>query len=68
MFYFLEYFYIYSKDLPKPVPPPVIYAILFLNVSGGSMGVLIGLKNLAFSSKFGCGIPDSDSDCNLFLF
>ncbi len=37
--------------LPKPVPPPVIYAVLSLNVPGGSIGVLIAGKNLAWLGK-----------------
>jgi len=30
-----------------------MYATLFLKVFGGSMGVLMALKNLAFSAKLG---------------
>ena len=51
------------------MPPPVMYATLFLKVFGGNMGVLMALKNLAFSAKLGWGIPDSESDCScLFYF
>ena len=38
-------------SLPKPVPPPVMYATRPLNVLAGNMGVLIDGKNLAFGEK-----------------
>lgn len=35
-----------ATDFPKPVPPPVMNAVLFENVPGGSIGVVFGWNAL----------------------